>query len=152
MQDPISSTKSRLTVLDAVKEPQEINRLEPSGERADLVKSAFQSVGLPSTDDFILRHCESLSGGQRQRVADRIAVMGEGRIVETGNAHEVMLYPKEAQTKRLVGSRINLFSYSGSFLNPGTRMRLWPPQLPSSSTPTTLCGPASTRRRRVSWR
>jgi ABC-type dipeptide/oligopeptide/nickel transport system ATPase component len=40
------------------------------------------------------------------KVADRIAVMDGGRIIETGNSHEVMLQPKEEATKRLVGSRI----------------------------------------------
>lgn len=163
-QDPISSTSSRFTVLDAVKEPLDINRLEPPRERIDLVRGALSSVGLPSSDDFLYRHCGSLSGGQRQRVAiaralimrpklliadeitssldvstaanvlrmlkglqnsrgfamiyithdlmialkvaDRIAVMDEGKIIETGNSHEVMLYPKEEATKQLVGTRM----------------------------------------------
>ena len=163
-QDPISSTSSRFTVLDAVKEPLDINGLELEIERVDLVKRALQSVGLSSSDDFLCRHCGSLSGGQRQRVAiaralvmrpklliadeitsaldvstaanvlrllkglqnsegfamiyithdlmialkvaDRIAVMDEGRIIETANSHEVMLYPKEEATKRLVGARM----------------------------------------------
>jgi peptide/nickel transport system ATP-binding protein len=163
-QDPISSTSSRFSVMDAVKEPLDINGLQLPEERVDLVKSALWSVGLSSSDDFLNRHCGSLSGGQRQRVAiaralvmrprlliadeitssldvstaanvlrllkglqnsrgfamiyithdlmialkvaDRIAVMDEGQIIETGNAHEVMLYPKHPATKRLVGARI----------------------------------------------
>jgi len=40
------------------------------------------------------------------KVADRIAVMDGGKIIETGNSHEVMLQPKEEATKRLVGSRM----------------------------------------------
>ncbi len=163
-QDPISSTSSRFTVLDTVKEPLDINGLESPGERIELVRAALPSVGLPSSDEFLRRHCGSLSGGQRQRVAiaralimrpklliadeitssldvssaanvlrllkglqnskgfamiyithdlmialkvaDRIAVMDGGKIIETGNSHEVMLYPKEAATKRLVGARM----------------------------------------------
>lgn len=42
------------------------------------------------------------------KIADRIAVMNKGRIVETGNAHDVMLAPHDEYTKRLVGSRIGL--------------------------------------------
>ena len=42
------------------------------------------------------------------KIADRIAVMNAGRIVETGNAHDVMLAPRDEYTKRLVGSRIGL--------------------------------------------
>lgn len=42
------------------------------------------------------------------KIADRIAVMDAGRIVETGNAHDVMLSPKTGYTRRLVGARIGL--------------------------------------------
>lgn len=163
-QDPVSSTSSRLSVLDAVKEPLDINGLESPGYRIELVRGALLSVGLPASDEFLRRHCGGLSGGQRQRVAiaralimrpklliadeitssldvssaanvlrllkglqnsrgfamiyithdlmialkvaDRISVMDRGRIIETGNSHEVMLYPKAEATKRLIGARI----------------------------------------------
>ncbi len=165
-QDPFSSTSSRFTVLDAVKEPLDINGIGTSGERIDMARNALVLTRLPSTDDFLSRYCGELSGGQRQRVAlaralvmrpklliadeitssldvstaanvlrllkglqnrrgfamiyishdltltlkiaDRIAVMNAGKIVETGNAHDVMLTPREEYTKRLVGSRIGL--------------------------------------------
>ncbi len=42
------------------------------------------------------------------KIADRIAVMNAGKIVEVGNAHEVMLTPKDDYTVKLVGSRIGL--------------------------------------------
>jgi peptide/nickel transport system ATP-binding protein len=42
------------------------------------------------------------------KIADRIAVMNSGKIVETGNSHDVMLSPCDEYTKRLVGSRIGL--------------------------------------------
>jgi peptide/nickel transport system ATP-binding protein len=165
-QDPFSSTSSRFTVLDAVKEPLDINNLGTPEERAGMVKDVLSLVRLPSTEDFLGKYCGELSGGQRQRVAlaralimkpklliadeitsaldvstaanvlrllkglqnrrgfamiyishnltltlkiaDRIAVMDAGKIVETGNAHDVMLTPREEYTKRLVGSRIGL--------------------------------------------
>lgn len=68
-QDPVNSTSSRLTVLDTVKEPLDINHLEDKKERIELVKEALASVGLPSSEAFLNRFCSSLSGGQRQRVA-----------------------------------------------------------------------------------
>jgi len=49
------------------------------------------------------------------KVADRIAVMDEGRIIEIGNAHAVMLYPKETATKRLIGASIRKMSGPASF-------------------------------------
>ncbi|NLM29545.1 MAG: ATP-binding cassette domain-containing protein, partial [Methanomicrobiales archaeon] len=42
------------------------------------------------------------------KIADRIAVMNAGKIVEVGNAHEVMLTPRDDYTVKLVGSRIGL--------------------------------------------
>lgn len=165
-QDPFNSTSSRFTVLDAIKEPLDINDIGTPEERISMVKDVLSLVRLPSTEDFLNRYCGELSGGQRQRVAlaralimrpklliadeitsaldvstaanvlrllkglqnrrgfamiyishdltltlkiaDRIAVMNAGKIVETGNAHDVMLTPHEEYTKRLVGSRIGL--------------------------------------------
>lgn len=43
------------------------------------------------------------------KIADRVAVMRSGKIVEVGNAHEVMLAPRDEYTKKLVSSRIGLY-------------------------------------------
>lgn len=163
-QDPFSSTSDRFTVLNAVKEPLDINRIGTPTERLDMVSEALRLVRLPQTGQFLNRYCGELSGGQRQRVAlaramvmrpklliadeitsaldvstaanvlrllkglqnrrgfamiyishdlsltlkiaDRIAVMDTGKIIEIGNAHEVVLNPHDDRTKRLVGTRI----------------------------------------------
>jgi peptide/nickel transport system ATP-binding protein len=163
-QDPFGSTSSRFTVLDAVREPLDINGLGTPAERLDMTREALKLVRLPPTDEFLGKYCGELSGGQRQRVAlaramimkpklliadeitsaldvstaanvlrllkglqnrrgfamiyishdlsltlkiaDRIAVMDAGKIIEIGNAHEVMLHPRDDRTKRLVGSRV----------------------------------------------
>ncbi len=68
-QDPFSSTSSRFTVLDAVKEPLYINKIGSNGDRLQMVKNALELVRLPSTDNFLSKYCGELSGGQRQRVA-----------------------------------------------------------------------------------
>jgi peptide/nickel transport system ATP-binding protein len=47
------------------------------------------------------------------KASDRIAVMDGGRIIETGNSHHVMLYPRQEATKRLVESRILKSSKEG---------------------------------------
>ncbi|MDN7024377.1 ABC transporter ATP-binding protein [Methanoculleus sp. FWC-SCC1] len=163
-QDPFSSTSNRFTVLDAVREPFDINRIGTAAERLDMTREALKLVRLPPTDEFLGKYCGALSGGQRQRVAlaramimkprlliadeitsaldvstaanvlrllkglqnrrgfamiyishdlsltlkiaDRIAVMDAGRIIEIGNAHEVMLHPRDDRTKRLIGTRV----------------------------------------------
>jgi len=165
-QDPFSSTSNRFTVLEAVREPLDINRIGDPEERLDMVQEALDLVRLPYNEQFLGKYCSELSGGQRQRVAlaramvmrpklliadeitssldvstaanvirllkglqnrrgfamvyishdltltlkiaDRIAVMDAGKIVETGNAHDVMLSPKTEYTRRLVGARIGL--------------------------------------------
>lgn len=163
-QDPFSSTNNRFTVLDAVREPLEINRIGTATGRLDMAREALKLVRLPPTDEFLRKYCGELSGGQRQRVAvaramimkpklliadeitsaldvstaanvlrllkglqnrrgfamiyishdlsltlkiaDRIAVMDGGKIIEAGNAHEVMLHPQDDRTKRLIGTRV----------------------------------------------
>jgi len=165
-QDPFSSTSNRFTVLDAIKEPLDINGIGSSGERTRMAREVLELVRLPSTDHFMSKYCSELSGGQRQRVAlaramvmrprlliadeitsaldvstsanvlrllkglqnrrgfamiyishdltltlkiaDRIAVMNAGRVVEAGNAHDVMLSPSDDYTRKLIGSRIGL--------------------------------------------
>ncbi|OPX72320.1 MAG: Trehalose/maltose import ATP-binding protein MalK [Methanoregulaceae archaeon PtaB.Bin108] len=169
-QDPFSATSNRFTVLDAVREPLDINDIGNQEEQLDMTKNALELVRLPSSDLFLSKYCSELSGGQRQRVAlaramimrpklliadeitsaldvstaantlrllkglqnrrgfamiyishdlsltlkiaDRIAVMKSGRIVEVGNAHDVMLAPYDEYTKQLVGSRIGFCCHS----------------------------------------
>jgi peptide/nickel transport system ATP-binding protein len=166
-QDPFSSTSNRFTVLDAVREPLDINHIGSLEERLHMTRDALKLVRLPSSDQFLSKYCSELSGGQRQRVAlaraiimkpklliadevtsaldvstaanilrllkgmqngngfamiyishnlslalkiaDRIAVMKAGKIVEVGNAHEVMLAPTDEYTKSLVDTRIEVF-------------------------------------------
>ncbi|MGB3908612.1 MAG: ABC transporter ATP-binding protein [Methanomethylovorans sp.] len=163
-QDPFSSTSSRFTVLNAIKEPLDINKIGSKEDRLQMVKSALELVHLPAGDTFLSKFCGELSGGQRQRVAiaramvmqpklliadeitsaldvstsanvlrllkslqnrrgfamiyishnlyltlkiaDRIAVMDKGKIVETGNSHDVMSSPSNEYTKRLVNAKI----------------------------------------------
>jgi len=165
-QDPFSSTSNRFTVLDAIKEPLDINGIGSPEERIQMSREVLELVRLPSTDQFMGKYCSELSGGQRQRVAlaramvmkpklliadeitsaldvstsanvlrllkglqnrrgfamiyishdltltlkiaDRVAVMNSGKIVEIGNAHDVMLSPSDDYTRRLIGSRIGL--------------------------------------------
>ncbi|NMB78369.1 MAG: ABC transporter ATP-binding protein [Methanomicrobiales archaeon] len=165
-QDPFSSLNGRFSVLEAVREPLDINRIADPVERLDMVQEALDLVRLPYEEPFLSKYCGELSGGQRQRVAlaramvmrpklliadeitssldvstaaniirllkglqnrrgfamvyishdltltlkiaDRIAVMDGGRIVESGNAHDVILSPKTEYTRRLVGARIGL--------------------------------------------
>ncbi|MGI5992202.1 MAG: dipeptide ABC transporter ATP-binding protein [Methanosarcina sp.] len=80
-QDPFSSTSSRFTVLDAVKEPLYINKIGSNGDRLQMVKNALELVRLPSTDNFLSKYCGELSGGQRQRVALARAMVMQPKLL-----------------------------------------------------------------------
>lgn len=157
-QDPFSSINENFTVLDAVREPLQINKLEDQVE--EKVKEYLSRVELENSTGYLARRIHSLSGGQRQRVAlaralimepelliadeicsmldksteanilrllkklqneegfsmiyithnlnvalklsDRILVMNEGRIVESGNPVTIMKNPKDKYTKDLI--------------------------------------------------
>jgi len=68
-QDPFSSVSSRFTVLDAVREPLDINNIGDQEERLNMSKHALELVRLPFSDAFLATYCSELSGGQKQRVA-----------------------------------------------------------------------------------
>jgi peptide/nickel transport system ATP-binding protein len=80
-QDPFSSTSSRFTVLDTIKEPLYINKIGSNGDRLQMVKSALELVRLPSNDNFLRKYCGELSGGQRQRVALARAMVMEPKLL-----------------------------------------------------------------------
>ena len=46
--------------------------------------------------------------GMAEYMADRIAVMYEGRLVEYGRTEDLIHHPKEAYTKRLIGSVLRI--------------------------------------------
>jgi len=69
-QDPYESLNPRMTVLDLVAEPLEVNGLvESEEEKMDRVTEILEHVRLTPPEDFIFRYPHELSGGQRQRIA-----------------------------------------------------------------------------------
>lgn len=161
-QNPGESLSHRLSVLELVMEPLEVQRM---GTREERRKRAVQTIGeveLPQTEAFLNTYPHHLSGGELQRVAiaralvlepdlliadeptafldasvgakilklllnlqehrglsmlyithdiaaarkvsDRIAVMLEGRVIEEGLSNEIVTAPKQAYTRKLLGS------------------------------------------------
>jgi len=69
-QDPYESLNPRMTVLDLVSEPLEVNDLvENDAEKEEKVAEILESVRLTPPEDFMFRYPHELSGGQRQRIA-----------------------------------------------------------------------------------
>lgn len=66
-QDPASSLNPRLTVLDIVTEPLDVQRRLSRREKRERARELLDRVGLPLEN--VLRRPDALSGGQKQRVA-----------------------------------------------------------------------------------
>ena len=67
-QDPREALSHRLNVLQAVREPLDVQGVGSRAERVDAVRRLLDEVELPSDDDFLGRYPHHLSGGEVQRV------------------------------------------------------------------------------------
>ena len=69
-QDPYESLNPRMTVLDLVAEPLEVNDLiENDAEKEEKVAEILEQMRLTPPEEFMFRYPHELSGGQRQRIA-----------------------------------------------------------------------------------
>jgi peptide/nickel transport system ATP-binding protein len=69
-QDPYESLNPRMTVLDLVAEPLEVNHLiENDADKEEKVAEILEKMRLTPPEEFMFRYPHELSGGQRQRIA-----------------------------------------------------------------------------------
>jgi peptide/nickel transport system ATP-binding protein len=68
-QNPRESLSHRMNVLQAVREPLDVQRVGTADERQKRVKEVLGYAELPNDDDFLGRYPHQLSGGEVQRVA-----------------------------------------------------------------------------------
>ncbi|MFP4027893.1 MAG: ABC transporter ATP-binding protein [Candidatus Brocadiia bacterium] len=165
-QNPREAISHRMNVLEAVREPLDVQKTGSPGERKLKVKAALRDAELPDDEDFLHRYPHHLSGGEIQRVviaralvlepevliadeptsfldasvqakiikllnnlqeerglsmlfithdialarksSDRIAVLSEGQIVETGPTGRVLSRPSHPYTRTLADSASHL--------------------------------------------
>jgi len=67
-QNPGEALSHRLTVMEAVREPLEVQRIGTKAEREAIVRTVIEEVELPATEAFLDEYPHHLSGGELQRV------------------------------------------------------------------------------------
>ncbi|MBI5301741.1 MAG: ABC transporter ATP-binding protein [Chloroflexi bacterium] len=111
-QDPFESLSPRLTVLELVREPLDIQQLGAREERDQRARRALADVRLPATPAFLSKHGHELSGGQLQRVAIARALILEPKLIiadepvamlDASEQAKVLRLLKEAQNERGMG-------------------------------------------------
>lgn len=162
LQSPLSSLNPALKIRTQLKETWRAHASGNSSDCERAMRSALQSVSLPSSDEFLRKYASQMSVGQAQRVliamavmhrpalliadeatsaldvitqseilalfrelnrnsgmsilyishdlasvagiCDRISILHEGQIVETGTAEEILLRPQHEYTQRLMAA------------------------------------------------
>jgi len=67
-QNPGEALSHRMTVLEAVREPLEVQGIGSKEERDDIARKVIDEVELPTTEEFLDEYPHHLSGGELQRV------------------------------------------------------------------------------------
>jgi peptide/nickel transport system ATP-binding protein len=81
-QNPRESLSHRMNVLEAVREPLDVQRVGTGEERRKRVKEVLNYAELPNDADFLGRYPHQLSGGEVQRVAiARALILGPKLLV-----------------------------------------------------------------------
>jgi len=80
-QNPGESLSHRLSVLELVKEPLNIQEIGTNEERDRQVRQALREVELPDTKAFLNEYPHHLSGGEMQRVAIARALVLRPRLL-----------------------------------------------------------------------
>jgi len=80
-QNPKESISHRMNVLEAVREPLDIQKIGKSAERTEKVKRILGEVELPNDEEFLNKYPHQISGGEAQRVAIARALVLDPKLL-----------------------------------------------------------------------
>lgn len=80
-QNPGESLSHRLSVLELVREPLDIQEIGTKEERNSKARQVLREVELPETEAFLSKYPHQLSGGEMQRVAIARALVLDPRLL-----------------------------------------------------------------------
>ncbi|MAZ72047.1 MAG: ABC transporter ATP-binding protein [Flavobacteriaceae bacterium] len=115
-QDPYSSLNPRVPIGEALMEPMNVHRIEPSAsKRKQRVLALLTRVGLDNT--YFHRYPHELSGGQRQRVGIARTIAMEPKLVICDESVSALDISVQAQVLNLLNELKEDFGFTYIFIS-----------------------------------
>ena len=101
-QDPFDALSPRLSILELVREPLDIQGGTSPEERDLRARSAIAEARIPTTPDFLEKRSHELSGGQLQRVAIARALVVRPKVLIADEPVSMLDASEQARVLRLL--------------------------------------------------
>ncbi len=101
-QDPYEALSPRLTALELVREPLDIQRIGNRAERDETARAALAAARLPTTREFLAKRVHELSGGQLQRIAIARALVVRPKVIVADEPTSMLDPSEQARVLRLL--------------------------------------------------